>query len=294
MVQWKRNARRVYHELVRRRSRVRVVHAKSDTQLKVSPIFLVGMYRSGTTLLRYIIDSHSHICCPPESHFIGMLSPIVETRKGKHGLMSMGFEEDHVLQRLREFVIYFFSNYAASVGKTRWADKSPSYVDHLTFIERLFPEALFVMIHRHPLDQIHSHTDGGKNLRPHLEDYHGAGEDFRIASARYWKEKTEGMLDFERTHRNKCLRVFYEELATQPEEQLKPIFEFIGEPWEPEVLEFYRFEHVVGLEDGKVVGSRGFSISSGHYQTWTRELIEDCLKIVGPTMKQLGYVVEEP
>jgi hypothetical protein len=289
--EWKHLARRLYVDLVRRRSRLLITAADQKIELDQPPIFLIGLYRSGTTLLRYVIDSHSRICCPPESHFIGMLSPLIDSEKSAHGFSGLGFTRDHVVQKTREFILYFFSNHAKNVGKTRWADKSPSYVDHLPFLIELFPKAKFVMIYRHPLDQIHSHTRGGENLRPHLERYHEKGDDYRIAGAAYWRDKTECMLTFEKKHSEQCFRVFYEELASKPGPILKSLFIFLEEPWEPEVLEFHKFDHLFGLEDGKAVSSTEFALSSGQYLEWQDEQRELCLSLVKPTMQKLKYSI---
>ncbi len=283
--------RRLYHDLVKRRARIRIVQARSDLTMEYPPIFLMGLYRSGTTLLRYVIDSHSHLCCPPESHFIASLAALVNDDQSRKGLGYMGFDQEHVSQKVRELIVYFFSNYAAGVGKPRWADKSPSYVDHLDFISRIFPEAQFVIIHRHPLDQIHSHTRGGTLLRPHLRAYHQAGEDFRLAAARYWQEKTDKLLRFAHTRRAQCLSTRYEDLCTNTEGELKAIFAFLDEPWEPQVLEFHRFEHYLGMEDGSVRASQGFLLRGGYYRRWPADLVEQCLSIVGTTMHKLGYSV---
>src|SRR4029453_17976698 len=98
---------------------------------------IVGCQRSGTSLLRRILDSHSRIACPPESQFI---LPLVEILQGKgasietkylSGLASMGYGRSEVEASLARFISGFFERYAASQGKVRWADKSPLYVDCL-------------------------------------------------------------------------------------------------------------------------------------------------------------------
>jgi protein-tyrosine sulfotransferase len=291
MATLKEALRRIYHEMVIRRSTVRVIPAQAKTDLDCSPIFLMGIYRSGTTLLRYIVDSHSHICCPPESDFIAYLIPLINDRKCQIGLKRMGFEEDHVVQKLREFCLYFFENYAAACGKARWADKTPAYVDHLDFLLRLFPESQFVMIHRHGLDQAHSYTRGGTFMRETLRGYCRDGEDLRIGAVRYWHEKTQRVLDFEERRSEKCIHVLYERLCESSEEQLRLVFDFLGESWEPEVLEFYKFSHDKGAEDGRVMATSGISASRGHYHRWPPELVERCARIAESTLSRLGYKV---
>src|SRR5262245_59249629 len=129
--------RLVYVDLVKRRTTVRVVEARPEL-LDEEPIFLVGVYRSGTTLLRYVVDSHPDVACPPESDFLNRLAPLLQDERAANGLLSMGYDHGHVATRLAAFADYFFGNYARSKGKSRWADKSPSYVDHVAFLREIF------------------------------------------------------------------------------------------------------------------------------------------------------------
>ena len=80
--------RRMYRELVRGRTTLRVV-AASELHLDTVPIFMTGVFRSGTTLLRYVVDSHSRICCPPESKFLRVLSELIGDRDHREGLSEM-------------------------------------------------------------------------------------------------------------------------------------------------------------------------------------------------------------
>lgn len=284
----KETLRRIYHELVERRSRVRI-SAPASAFDGPPPIFVLGVYGSGTTLLRYVFDSHSRICCPPESDFLSPLAALAGDRRSLEGLEAMGFDEDHVLCKLRELSRYFFASYAASWGKPRWADKTPAYVDHAEFLHRLFPDARFVHIHRHGLDQAHSFTRGGTHHRRVLASYGRPEEDPRLGSIRYWKEKIDRLLAFEAAHPESCFRLGYEELCNDPEAHLRPLFTFLGEPWEPGVMDFHIFPHDKGNEHGRVVATRGFRPSRDHFHHWPPELLEAAAPIVGPTLERLGY-----
>lgn len=281
--------RRLYGDLVKRRARVRVSPAV-EPQLTAEPIFLTGIYRSGTTLLRYVIDSHSSIACPPESDFMAHLDALWSDERSREGLAGLGFDREHVHQQLRRFAGYFFEGYAHSKGKPRWADKSPRYVDHLPFLAELFPEARFIILHRHPLDQIHSATRGGSTFPAALVEWAGTADgDPRISAAGYWSEKTRNILTFVDTHPERTFTLRYEEMCESPETTLPALFEYVGEPWEPGVLEFYRFEHDRGMEDGRAAATRGFALSTGKWQAWDPAIVDECREIVGTEMRHLGY-----
>ena len=281
--------RRCYYDMVRRRSSVRVVQATAELQSEYAPIFIIGVYRSGTTLLRYILDGHSHICCPSESDFILPLSKVVTDVRSSTGLRYMGFDKPHVKAKARELIEYFFINYSKSVNKRRWADKTPGYIDCVDFISSVFPEAQFLMLYRHGLDQSHSMTRGGTFQRAVTESYCEQGEDLRVGATRYWNEKVSMMLDFEKRNPERCLRVGYEALCESPEVITRQIFSFLGEPFEPDTLNLSKFQHTIGAEDGRTAAAKKVTAASRHFQEWNPNLQSQCLKIAEHNLMKLGY-----
>lgn len=259
-----------------------------------APFFLVGVHRSGTTLLRLLVDSHSRIACPPESFLLLPLSQVLADAKAVEGLKAMGFAEDHVVDRLREFASYFFETYAGIHGKLRWADKTPSYIDCLDFIDRLYgPACRYVLIYRHGLDAACSIARvGPRELMPHAE---ACGGDRFAGAARYWATQCGKMREFARRHPDRCLEVRYEELSRNPEEVMRRVFAFVGETFEPEVLRFHEKPHDrwIGLEDRKASQARGFEPNIGRYREEPPEVVRSMLREAGPMLETLGYSVEE-
>ena len=281
--------RRVYHDLIVRRSMVKVVQAKSFDDLSDPPVFIIGVYRSGTTLLRYILDSHSQFCCPPESDFILPLTELLEGQREPASLEAMGFDEAHVVQKLREVISYFFMNYAQSVQKKRWVDKTPSYVNCLGSLKKIFPEARFLMLYRHGLDQAHSMTRGGSFKRSVIDDDCQPNEDLRIGACRYWARQVNTMLEFEAAHPEACFRILYEELCGDSQPVLEKAFEFLEEPFEPQVLNYGDYQHTVGKEDGRALSAKKIQSASSHFAEWDPSLRQSCLEICNPALNALGY-----
>src|SRR5437667_10431218 len=85
------------------------------------PIFLVGCPRSGTTLLRLILDSHPEISCGPETHLLGPMHRMFDRWSS---LQLFGFERDYWYEKMADFINSFQTEYAQRRGKTRWADKT--------------------------------------------------------------------------------------------------------------------------------------------------------------------------
>lgn len=254
------------------------------------PIFVIGVHRSGTTLLRLILDSHSRIACPPESFFIAPLAEILADSKAVEGLLAMGFSREHVLHQLRKTVSYFFEMYAASKSKPRWADKTPSYIDCLDFIEALYaPACRYVVIYRHGLDTACSIA--GMKIREVEPYFEASGGDAHAAAARYWAEQCRRLIDFQSEHASRCFELRYEELTSDPEPRLRAMFEFLGERWEPEVLRYYDkpHDHWVGLQDGKTAETRGFSPRTGIWRDLPQDVVERMRQAAGAMLDRLGY-----
>ena len=125
--------------------------------------FIVGVTRSGTTLLRLMLDAHPDLAIPPETHFVPSL--IKATRKRgvscdeAHGIVTghrqwgdFNLDSAELLRRYCELdridpettIRAFFELYAEREGKPRWGDKTPNYVRRMKQIERWIPEARFI------------------------------------------------------------------------------------------------------------------------------------------------------
>lgn len=281
--------RQVYVDLVRARSRVRVVPAALPST-GPPPIFIIGIYRSGTTLLRYVLDSHPRIACPPESNFLHRLGSTLDDPDALQGLGSMGFDRMHVTERLRGLAEYFYGNYAASCGKPRWADKTPLYIDHLPLLDEMFPKADYVVIHRNPLDQIHSHTKGGTFVHAPLAGLVAEHGDVRVAAAHYWVDQTRKIKAFGAS-RPPAATITYEQLCTQPAPTMARVLSALGEEWSDEVLDFQAHRHDQGKEAASIQRTRGFGLQSGGYLEWDRDVLATCCDIVAETAASLGYQV---
>lgn len=260
------------------------------------PIFIVGCQRSGTSLLRRILDSHSSIACPPESQFI---LPLIEILRGnsaseRHkyltGLASMGYGRSEVEKSLGRFVSSFFDGYAASQGKRRWADKSPSYVDCLPELLAMFGlHARFVLIIRHGMDVAFSLSAAHRDypaIRNHVADARG---NVAIGAARFWSEQNEKIGKFRTANPDACFQLRYEQLTTDPAGSLVPMFAFLGEPWEPDVIDYQRYPHHAGFEDPEVRRRPRIEPNSGRYLVWPAHVQAAVKEECEPTLSRLGY-----
>lgn len=128
------------------------------------PLILLGVSRSGTTLLRVILDRSPGIAIPDESFFVPVLArrhrgPIHAERflddvARIPTIRDWGVRAADVAARVRSgmstgtAIAAIFEAYAADAGKPRWGDKTPMYMRHLPLLDELFPDAQYVHLIR--------------------------------------------------------------------------------------------------------------------------------------------------
>jgi hypothetical protein len=256
---------------------------------KLSPIFVVGSMRSGSTLLRLILDSHPDIAVGPESGFMGAVSAtkhVPNWRYGERWYERFGWTEAEFDAHLGQFYATVFERYAASRGKRRWGEKTPFHALHLHDMASLFPTAVFVGIVRHPgavassLDRRwqYSFDDSLADwVRVNMAIAAGAGE---VGDARF-----------------RLCR--YEDLVFSPEPVLRELFQFLDEPWSDAVLDHGRSQREQGaprLVDG---GTRSRQpIDARSAAKWRngaeRHELDAIAAVAGELAGRLGYVTDEP
>ena len=129
---------------------------------KKYPLIIGGFYRSGTTLLRRLINAHSHIYCGPEVKFFRDFYAQYEQDPYAHirffsTARSLAIEEDQLLSVFLQAYIKVQQLAAKNSHKKRWADKNPENVLFLQqWQAQLADKFFFVHMVRNPLDVIAS------------------------------------------------------------------------------------------------------------------------------------------
>lgn len=220
------------------------------------PIFVIGVPRSGTTLLRVMLDSHPNIASGPETpwfcaHHPRTVGSLVDYLiEDQHGYCkNFGGSRAEVFDAARNFVSSLLGAYAARRGKSRWAEKTPDNLRFLPFLTELFPRAHFIHIRRHPLDvalstsTVPPHRKGVTPLNERsLTLFYNqpiANNPFSaLLRWVHWESLiARGLANTER------LPLQYEELVREPERIMRGVLEFAGEPWSPATLEFTAQPH---------------------------------------------------
>lgn len=190
--------------------------------------------RSGSTLLRFILDSHPGLACPPETGIVELC-----TRLGVVAMLLDGPPTDAppglsnlAAATIRSWVSVNYSAYLAKVGKKRWCDKSLGSAESANRFLDLFPKAKFICLYRNCLDVIDSTLEASPfGLRGYgLDPFAAAHPGNNVAAvADYWAWHTRMITEFQDAHQDVCLGVRYEDLVSDPEGQADRIFAFLGE-----------------------------------------------------------------
>ena len=198
----------------------------------ISPIFIIGLPRSGSTLIEAILtSSEGNIPSFGESAFVNMgvinqLSPYIlsNTQNFENYSFNLKDFENFIHKKYSQFSLI-------NNDKKLFIDKSLENFHNIDFILNVFPKAKFIHCHRNPKDAIVgiyqsllpklSWTHTIKNIITYIDNYKKI--------IQYFKTK----------YPNIILDMSLEELTLNKEEVSKEIFQFCKLDWKPEVLEFY-------------------------------------------------------
>lgn len=203
--------------------------------LATDPVFVLGAARSGTTLMRFALDTHPRIAVPCEWNFT---VPIVRAyahfasdvadhpdESSTSPFAKLGIEQSYeeVRARFRSQFESWYVDYAARFGKARWGatthcllDRSVDVLDNL-----LDGGAVYIVIVRHPIDQATSA----------IERFYGGvfDQDNLEKRLQYWTETVTHHLQVEEELEERCTRIRYEELVRNPQERFDAVFDFLQE-----------------------------------------------------------------
>jgi tetratricopeptide (TPR) repeat protein len=227
--------------------------AQNDSEY---PVFIVGMPRSGTSLVEQILASHASV------HPAGELTNIPDLARqwqrqdgvvypsdlGQGCLSAAG--EDYLRSTAGESA-------AGPIGVARVTDKMPSNFQHLGLIQALFPHARVVHCGRDPIDTA---------LSCFFQDFSGRGlawsNDLKDIETFYCCY-CQLMMHWKSVLSLPILDIDYERLVDDPETQAKRLLEFIGLPWDPGCLDFHENRRVVTTASNKQVRCRIYTTSVG-------------------------------
>jgi hypothetical protein len=202
------------------------------------PVFVLCNGRSGSTLLRFLLDAHPDLACPPETNLPGLcvqLATVWSLIEGAPLSANRGDEPptvpEEAIRGVRETMDRMVGSYLARRGKKRYCDKSLGTARYAELLTRVYPDAKFICLYRHPMDVIASGAEAcpwglnGYGFDPYIATSPG---NVVMALASFWADNVQTTLAVEERFGGKCFRLRYEDLVTDPEQAAAALFEFLG------------------------------------------------------------------
>jgi hypothetical protein len=286
--------------------------------------FVVGVGRSGTTLLRLMLDAHPRMAVPPETHFLPDVIKAADRGAGPDGVVEvlrasrrwgdMGISDSDIRARFHSLPRFdatsaaraIYRAYAEERGKERWGDKTPKYSLVMGEIEDALPEARFIHLIRDARAVALSRVKmvAGRGEKPPRPAGVAARWAKRIRQAREQGETLGGYLE-----------VRYEDLVTAPEPTLRRVCDFAELHFDAAMLAYHehageRLSEIArdlpdaeGKRKGVVAGEHRLRVhamakeppSKDRISSWREQMSEEdqraCEEAAGDLLAELGYPV---
>ena len=263
--------------------------------MSVPPFFIVGCGRSGSSLLRSMLNRHEAIAIPLESLFIidylrvskridlaqlkAMLVNEPEIREWGLDITLKDIEGSQTIEQAIELI---HELYTRSHGKSFWGQKTPRFVRHTELLHAHFPQARFVHLIRDPRAVVNSLIRSDVHRS---NAYHGSHR---------WRREVDKGLAFTELHSDRATTVHYEDMVQDPETSLRTILQFLGLPFHQEILHHQEQEtQEYSSFYSNIHSQLNRSVSTEFVDKWKNQLttteIEAVEAICGKLMTRLGY-----
>jgi tetratricopeptide (TPR) repeat protein len=205
---------------------------EASTAISQRPIFIVGMPRSGTTLVERILSSHSEVSSGGELEDFSLLMKRATKTEGNSVLDANMFASAGVIDFQQVAKDYLARTAHIGDNQGKFVDKLPFNFFYLPFIRQAFPHAKIICLLRNPLDtcvgnfrQLFSINNPHYNYTQSLED-----------CAWFYQQYTTWINLWSQTDLANTKLLSYEQLVTEPEHHVREILTFCGLAWEPQCL----------------------------------------------------------
>jgi hypothetical protein len=263
------------------------------------PFFIVGSARSGTTLLRLMLNAHREVAVPPESRFITELwrgADEISVHDYLSGLarhkrfQAWDLPIEAVANELQGDGVVPYSSavdatfraWARVQGKTRWGDKTPRYIEDIPLLSGLFPDARFIHLVR-----------DGRNVALSYADVPFGPKTIEKAARLWGTRVTKGLHDGRALGRGHYLEVRYEDLVEDAEGEAKDICDFIDLEFDPEMLDYTERARAAVLPRAALFNPRVMEKPTSSVRDWHERMppaqVEVFEAIAGDVLSELGY-----
>jgi LPS sulfotransferase NodH len=220
----KPTGRRKWKASRRRGSPTSRFEAQPGDRLLKNPVFVLSSVRSGSTLIRMMLNSHSAIHAPHELH-LGSIHVQVGNKWASAAMEELSLDAPQLEHLLWDRLLH---RELTRHGKTVLVNKTPSDAFRWRRILECWPDARFIFLLRHPAAVAESWSRAHPNWPAESVE----------------KDVLRYMLAVERARNaHEGLTVKYEDVTRHPEAEMKRICEFIGVDWEPAMIDYGQADH---------------------------------------------------
>ncbi|MFO0949283.1 MAG: sulfotransferase [Planctomycetota bacterium] len=266
-------------------------------------IAILGFPRSGTTLLRRLLDAHSAIDAPGETYLLSSCARFLEHQRVVDGVDAgvlsgvslLGMDSQKVLEQLRRMVQELRGEHARNVGKSRWVEKTAIDAFHVDGIRRVFSDSLrYVLVVRHALDVCVSTQEWCTRLESYPDELHQyivRNPQPLVAFAHAWVDVMQSLGKLRQELADRVFVVRYESLVAEPEVVLRGLLDFLDESWEEGMLERALADRKMdGFGDWKVHARGSVDDQSiGRWRRLSQGSLRQLAPIVNPQLEEWEY-----
>jgi len=232
-----------------------------------APVFVVGMPRSGTTLVERILSSHSQVSSAGESQNFGLLV------KRAAGTASARVLDEETLQRSKSIDLgavgnAYIDQTRPAGDKARFVDKMPLNFFYLGHIARALPDASLVVVRRHPLDTCLSNF---RQLFALGFSYYDYAYDL-LDTGRYYAMFERLIAHWRRVLPGRLHEIAYEDLVADQRGATTRLLQHCGLPWEENCLAFERNPLAVATASAVQVREPLYGQAVGRWRRYESEL----------------------
>jgi hypothetical protein len=266
--------------------------------LEPESVFIICLPRTGSTLLRFILDTHRYIACPSETQLILLIEELFR-------VLNIVYIDDPIYNE-REKLIEIGSDIRRIIniimgkflkdGKKIWCDKSITTVKNIPLMKEVFPNAKYILLYRHCMDFVYSVMEVSKygwSVLGGIRDYILRDPSNIVNSlVNFWCDNTNHMLMFEEEKAYLTHRIKYESIVFEPERTCCDLFRYIDVPFEDGLLDkIFEVPHQNGPGDPKIRFTKKIeqtSVGKGYDVPYER-IEKKTLEKMNYLLKQLEY-----
>jgi len=245
-----------------------------------SPILIVGLPRSGSTLIEQILASHSMVEGTMELPDLGRLISGLSKRdkKGRIEYPEAILElDEEAIRALGRSYIESTARYRS--GKAYFIDKMPNNFPSIGLLHLILPNAKVINARRHPLDSCM-----GSYKQLFFKGQSWSYDQFEIGQ--YYLQYQRIMDHWHEVLPGKVLDVHYEDMVLDQETQTRRLLDHLGLPWEDQVMRFYETERAVNTASSEQVRQPIYTKALNHWRNYESQL-EELIEILEPLLKEL-------